>query len=143
MCGRVGLLGIVGVFGWLAAADAQAPSLSATATPFDGTYRFASAARVNKTYTTRGGQMGQCPDRKAGPLTIALGQVRYTSATGQQVEGTVGPQGELTMRAISPPASGGYRPVELIVSGTIDDTGTARVRQKGNSCSYDFVWRKQ
>jgi hypothetical protein len=87
--------------------------------------------------------MGQCPDRIAGPLTIAQGQVRYTSATGRQLEGMVSPQGELIMRLIAPPNSGGgYRPVELAVSGMVDGTGTIRARQLSNSCSYDFTWRK-
>ena len=140
---QIGLLAIVGFFGLLAAAAAQTPSPSTAGAPFDGTYRLVSSARVTKTYVTRGGQMGQCPDRRAGPLTIAAGEARYTSATGRQLEGTVGSQGELTMRLIAPPNSGGgYRPIELIVSGTIDGTGTARARQLSNSCSYDFVWRK-
>jgi hypothetical protein len=26
--------------------------------------------------------------------------------------------------------------------GSIDGNGTARVRQRGGSCSYDFVWQK-
>ena len=65
------------------------------------------------------------------------------SATGRQLEGTVGPQGELTMRLIAPPNSGGgYRPVELVVSGLVDGAGMARARQLSNSCSYDFIWRK-
>jgi hypothetical protein len=86
--------------------------------------------------------MGQCPDRRAGPLTIAMGQAHYTSATGQQLKGTVGSQGELALRVSAPPTSGGYRPIELIVSGTIDGSGTVRARQRSNSCSYDFVWQK-
>ena len=138
---QIGLLWMVGFVGFIAAADAQAPSPTAAA-PFDGTYRFVSSAKVNKTYVTRGGQMGQCPDRRAGPLTIAMGQARYTSATGRQLEGTVGSQGELAMRFVAPPGSGGYRPIELIVSGRIDGTGTVRARQSSNSCSYDFIWRK-
>jgi hypothetical protein len=139
---QIGLLSIAGLVGLLAAANAQAPSPSAAGASFDGTYRFVSSARVNKTYVTKQGQMGQCPDRRAGPLTVVQGQARYTSATGRQLEGTVGPQGELAMRFIAPPTGSGYRPLELSVSGSIDATGTARVRQRGSSCSYDFVWRK-
>ena len=87
--------------------------------------------------------MGQCPDRRAGPLTVAQGQARYTSATGINFAGPVGPQGELTMRYEAPPTSGGsYRPVELTVNGSINANGTARARQTSNSCSYDFTWRK-
>jgi hypothetical protein len=139
---QVGLLGIVGFFGLLGAADAQTPSSTAVRS-FDGTYRFVSSAKVNQTYVTRGGQMGQCPDRRAGPLTIAQGQARYTSATGRKLKGTVGSQGELAMRLITPPSSGGgYRPFEISVGGNIDGTGTVRARQKSNSCSYDFVWQE-
>jgi hypothetical protein len=86
--------------------------------------------------------MGECPDRRAGPLTIAMGQARYTSATGYQLQGTVGSQGELAMRAIAPNTSGGYRPIEITVSGRIEGTGTVRARQGSSSCSYDFSWRK-
>ena len=87
--------------------------------------------------------MGQCPGRRAGPLTVVQGQARYTSATGRPLVGTVGPQGELAMRLVAPPSSGGgYRPFEISVSGNIDGTGTVRARQKSNSCSYDFIWQK-
>jgi hypothetical protein len=138
---RIGLLWIVGFFGLVAAADAQTPPSTAGAS-FDGTYRFVSSARVNRTYVARSGQTGQCPERRAGPLTIAQGQAKYTSGTGRQLAGTVGPQGELAMRFAAPQGTGGYRPVELTVNGRIDGTGTVRARQSSNSCSYDFVWRK-
>jgi hypothetical protein len=139
---QIGLLSIIGFFGFLATADAQTPSPSTAGAQFDGTYRFVSSAKVNRTYVTRAGQMGQCPDRGAGPLTIVMGQARYTSATGRQLEGTVGSQGELSMRFVAPPGGSGYRPIELVVDGRIDGTGTVRARQLSNSCSYDFIWRK-
>jgi hypothetical protein len=139
----IGLLAIVAFFGLVAAADAQAPPPpSAAGTPFDGTYRLVSAARVNKIYTTRKGQMGQCPARQPGPLSIVQGQAQYTSATGYQVLGTVGPRGELAMRSVAPPTTGGSQPLEISVNGRIDGTGTIHVRQRSNLCSYDFVWRK-
>jgi hypothetical protein len=139
---QIALLGIVGFFGLLGAAGAQTPS-AAPGASLDGTYRFVSSARVNKTYVTRGGHMGQCPSRRAGPLTIFGGQAHYTTATGRKLKGTVGSQGELAMRLVTPPSSGGgYRPFEISVSGNVDGAGTARVRQKSNSCSYDFVWQK-
>jgi hypothetical protein len=107
------------------------------------TYRFVSSARVNKTYVTKGGHMGQCPERRAGPLTIFGGQAHYTTATGRKLKGTVGSQGELAMRLVAPPSSGGgYRPFEISVSGNLDGAGTIRARQKSNSCSYDFVWQR-
>jgi hypothetical protein len=69
------------------------------------------------------------------------GKARYTTATGYKVRGTVGPQGELAMRAIEPNSWAG-QPIDLSVSGTVDGTGTARVRQLSHSCSYDFAWQK-
>jgi hypothetical protein len=139
---QIALLGIVGFFGLLGAAVAQTPS-SVPGASFDGTYRFVSSASVNKTYVTRGGHMGQCPDRRAGPLTIFGGQAHYTTATGRKLKGRVGSQGELAMRLVAPPSSGGgYRPFEISVSGNVDGAGTARARQKSNSCSYDFTWQK-
>src|SRR4051795_9422522 len=88
---QIGLLWIVGFLVFIGAADAQIPS--PTAAPFDGTYRFVSSAKVNNMYTTKKGQMAQCPDRIPGPLKIVRGQARYTSATGYRLRGTVGPQG--------------------------------------------------
>jgi len=86
--------------------------------------------------------MGQCPSRRAGPLTIFGGQAHYTTVTGRKLKGTVGSQGELAMRLVTPPSSGGGYPFEISVSGNVDGAGTARVRQKSNSCSYEFVWQK-
>jgi hypothetical protein len=136
---QIGLLWIVGFFGLLAAANAQTPSSLTAGAPLNGTYRLVSSAKVNETYTAKGGQMGQCPARKAGPLHIVNGRVRYTSATGYRLQGTVGPQGELTMRSV---ARGSYNPIEITASGTVDGTGTIRARQVSNACSYDFVWQK-
>jgi hypothetical protein len=130
------------IVGWLslfaAAANAQTPS------GFDGTYRVVSATNVNATYTDRNGRMGPCPNRKPGPLHIANGQARYTNATGYKLRGAVGPQGALTMGLVAPSNSNnaGSQPLNLSVNGQIDSTGTARVRQTSNSCSYDFVWQK-
>src|SRR5258708_6592583 len=104
-------------------------------TPFDGTYRPVSSALVNTTYTTRKGQTGPCPNRRAGPLHILNGQAHYTTATGYRVRGTVGPQGELAMRAIGP-SSWANQPIDLSVSGTVDGAGTPRVPQLSHSCTY-------
>ena len=137
----IGLLWAVGHFGLLTSANAQTPPPPAAGTPFDGTYRLVSAEIVTPTYTTRKGQTGPCPYRRAGPLHIVNGQARYTSATGYRVRGTVGPQGELSMRAEGP-SQWANQPIDLSVSGTVDSVGTARVRQLSHSCSYDFVWQK-
>jgi hypothetical protein len=135
---RIGLPWVIGFFGFVAAADAQT-ALPTAASPFDGTYRFVSSAKVNKMYTTKKGLMAQCPDRRPGPLTIAQGQAQYTSETGYRLRGTVGPQGELAMRASGPGIS---RPIEINLNGGIDSAGTVHARQISNACSYDFVWQK-
>jgi len=142
MRSSIGFLGIVGLVGSLASAHAQMPPPSGAGTAFDGTYRPVSSTNVNATYTTRKGQTGQCPSRRAGPLHIVKGKAHYTTATGYRVGGTVGPQGELAMRALAPANMGGSQPIDLSVSGNIDPSGTAHVRQLGNACSYDFVWQK-
>lgn len=131
---------IVGWFSLFAAAAANAQTSSA----FDGTYRLVSSGNVNSTYTARNGRMAPCPARKPGPLHVANGQARYTNATGYKLRGTVGPQGALTMGLVAPSNSNsaGSQPLNLSVSGQIDSSGTARVRQTSNSCSYDFVWQK-
>jgi hypothetical protein len=67
-----------------------------------------------------------------------------TTATGYKLRGTVGPQGELEMHVVAPPNSSnaGSAPIDLVVNGTIDGSGTVRARQISHSCSYDFVWQK-
>jgi hypothetical protein len=139
----IGLLGIAGFIGALAVVNAQAQPASTAGTAFDGKYRFVSSTNVNATYTTRKGQTGQCPSRRAGPLHIVDGRVHYTTASGYRVGGTVGPQGELVMRALAPANQGGSQPISLSVNGNIDASGTARVRQLAYECSYDFVWQRQ
>ena len=100
--------------------------------------RFVSSVKLNETYTTRGGKTGYCPDRKPGPLHVVAGKAHYTTASGRRIAAMVGPQGELEMRTSDP----GTNTLEMQVSGGIDNTGTATVRQRGNSCSYDFVWKR-
>jgi hypothetical protein len=142
--GRIGSLWIVRFFGLVAAETAQTQLPPTAGGPSDGTYRFVSSSKVNVAYVTRNGQMGQCPDRRAGPLHVAKGRARYTTATGYKLRGTVGTQGELAMRVLAPPNSSnaGSRPIDIIVNGSIDGAGTARVLQSSHSCSYDFVWQK-
>jgi hypothetical protein len=120
-------------------ADAQTLSALTAGPGFDGTYRAVASAKVTQMYTEESGNMLPCPDRIPGPLTIVQDQARYTDASGDQVDGTVGPQGELAMGVVGP---GGDREMALDVSGSIAGNGTVRARQEGNSCSYDFVWQK-
>ena len=94
--------GSSGFIGAVAAVNALAQPASTAGTAFDGTYRFVSSANVNATYTTRNGRTGPCPNRRTGPLHIANGQVRYTTATGYKLRGTVGPQGELALGLVAP-----------------------------------------
>jgi len=136
---QIGLLSIAGFFGLLGTADAQTLSALTAGPAFDGIYRAASSAKVNQMYMSDNGQMLPCPDRMPGPLKIVQGQARYTDASGDPVDGTVGPQGDLAMRAVEP---GGARAMELDVRGSIAANGTVRARQQGYSCSYDFVWEK-
>jgi hypothetical protein len=125
---------------------APAPPPAAAAIPgggLDGTYAFVSSTKLNATYRTRGGLMGTCGDRTTGPLTIGQGQAQYTTETGVRLSGSVGPQGELSLRALQTPGPNGYQPLDIIVSGNIAADGTARARQTANSCSYEFTWRKE
>ena len=135
----IGLLSIVGFFGLLGTADAQTLSVLSARPAFDGTYRPVASAKVNQMYIEQKGNMLPCPERMPGPLTIVQGQARYTDASGDPVDGTVGPQGELAMGVAEP---GGARAMELAVRGSIAANGTVHARQEGNSCSYDFVWQK-
>ncbi len=137
---RVGWLWIAGFLAVAATASMQTSTPAAAAGPFDGTYHVVSSTRVYQTYTSKTGQMGQCPDRAPGPLTIHNSKVRYTTETGHRLKGTVGPQGDLTMGMQAP---GGGTPISLNLSGGVDGSGTVHARQTSNSCSYDFVWQKQ
>jgi hypothetical protein len=133
----LGLLSIVSFLGLIGAAQAQTAAPAGNG--FNGTYRVVSSQKVNEMATSYNGQSFPCPNRKPGPLHIAAGHVHYTTATGYRFAGTVGPQGELTMRSAM---VGGSRPARMQASGTVDASGTAHVRQSGSSCSYDFVWQK-
>ena len=126
---RIGSLSIAAFLGLLAAAEA--------ASPFDGTYQVSSATKVNQTYVSRGGDMGFCPDRRPGPLTVTDGLARYTTESGLNLTGQVMPNGQFEMRFVEADGSGSLR-----VVGEISANGRVYVRQMGNSCVYDFVWQK-
>ena len=134
-----GLLSAVSILGLIAAAHAQTASPAPVAPGFDGTYRVVSSTPTSKMYTAYNGQMGICPNRRPSQLHILHGQAHYTTATGYRLGGTVGPQGELTMRS---EMVGGARPARLQAPGTIDANGTVDIHQRGSSCSYDLVWKK-
>lgn len=145
-----GLLWTVGFFGVLSTAHAQTAPSPAANTRFDGTYKFVSATKLTETYTTtRSNRVGRCGEYTGRTLTIENGQPRYPGLgrlTAAGFEGTVGPQGELTMRLASTPATrgaGASPGVEITINGRIDNNGTIRARQMGYSCSYDVIWQKE
>jgi hypothetical protein len=147
---HIGWLWILGLFGLLAAANAQTASPPTATTQFDGTYAFVSATKLKETYTTRvTNRIGRCGDYTGRPLTITNGQARYPGLgrlTSAGFEGTVGPQGELALRLASTPATraaGASPGVEIIINGKIESNGTVRARQIGYGCSYDLSWQKQ
>jgi hypothetical protein len=144
MRSQVGLLAIAGFFGCLASADAQAPSASRAGTAFDDTYQLlSSSAKVNPMSTSSKGDMALCPDRTPGPLTIAQDQARYTTETGYELRGPVGPKGKLDMRLMSVDG-GGSRALEMrTTAAQIDQTGTVHAHQIGAGCSSDYVWGKR
>ena len=150
MTKNIGWLAIVGIFSLFAAAEAQTVAPSIATTAFDGMYTLVSSTPANYGGLANGDPYlkaaYQCPrDARPGPLTIERGQARFSNATtGNQYEGTVGPQGELAMRLINTGAwpEGVMPGNEIIVSGRIDRDGTARARTVSRACTYDLVWRK-
>lgn len=130
MRGGIGLLSVAGLLGLLATAEA--------ASPYDGTYQLAGSTKVNQTYVSSGGSMGQCPDRSPGPLTVVDGLARYTTATGDNLAAQLDVNGQFEMRYVEPDGSSPLR-----VLGDIDANGRAYARQMGNKCAHDFVWQKQ
>ena len=84
------------------------------------------------------------PRPESGAAACRGGRARYTTATGYKLRGTVGSQGELAMHVVAPPntSNAGSAPIDLVVNGTIDGSGTIHARQISHSCSYDFVWQK-
>jgi hypothetical protein len=135
---NIGLTLIVVFLIPFAATNAQTPAPETAATKFDGTYAMVSATKLNETYASTGcytNTIGQCRDFNRSPLVITSGQVHYRNWTG-----TVGPQGELSMRRTH--AVRDFCQGEPTMVGSIDGAGTARARRTGYWCSYDVVWQK-
>ena len=122
---------------------AQIAYVTNATSQFDGTYGFVSGTALNETYRTTGtARMGRCRNpRYEGPLTIVNGQARYTSATGYQLEGTVGSRGELEMRSIT--AGNKSVIIQIETRGWVDDKGTASAQQVSIWCSFNLLWRKE
>ena len=132
--GALCLLALAGCFAISVELKAQVPPSP------DGTYALVGATKLNSTYVSRNGDMGFCPESTPGTLSISRGQVWYVSSSGRQLIGSVSPNGEIVIRVVEARDS---RPFEMDVYGVVDATGMVRARQRGNSCSYDLVWRKQ
>ena len=137
MRGKIAVLSVVGLLGSAAYAQAQSP-----AGRFDGTYQPVSSKKVSDTYVTSKGMTGACPDRTPGQLTIQNNRVEYVSESGRHFAGTVNPQGQLLIKGIEQANIDG-NPFRMNVDGMVDGSGTAHVRQLGNSCSYDFTFQKR
>jgi hypothetical protein len=141
----IGWLSLVGFFGLVSAAGAQAPSSPTASTQFDGTYTLVSS--IAGSYRDYANRPGQCPEWRPGPLTVSQSRVQWGNpSTGRGWEGTVGSHGELAVRTIPRIASGdtvGAIGVEAMGSGIIDHDGTARLHTVGRFCSWDLVWQKE
>jgi hypothetical protein len=141
---HIGWLSVAECFGLLATANAQTPPVAAVGTRFDGTYAFVSGTNVNETYLAGIGRVGSCPaNKKAGALHIVNGRARLSNGPGYHYEGTIGPQGELAMRLVTPAVcSKCSLGVEIMVNGRIEGNGTVKARRMDYRCSYDLIWRK-
>jgi len=113
---------------------------------FDGTYAWVSATKVNETVRDFNNREHPCGYiRNMGPLIIANGQAQYYRAPLDQSlnEGTVGSQGELSMRLVATPArNASWNLPEYITTGRIEGNGTVHARRMDTHCSYDLIWQK-
>ena len=114
----------------LAAFALMTPAQAQTMTAFDGTYRGISRQVEGASF---GGSTRGCalPNGVPSPLTIANGAARAGTAESP-MEGSVSPQGVLTMRSRQ----------GNVLQGSIDAQGRATGRLTAG-CSYQFVWQKQ
>jgi hypothetical protein len=125
MFGLMRVLLTVTAFAFAAPAGAQAPAPTTSA--FDGTY-----AGVSSELSRSPGSPGaKCsPSNTPPPLTITNGVARTRWA---DMEGSVSPQGALTMRS----------PNTMRFAGQIDGQGTVRGQYTGSVCFYTLVWQKK
>jgi hypothetical protein len=138
MTKSIGWLAIGGIFSFVAAAEAQTLPLPTATTAFDGTYAFVSATHAPPLPVNV-----SCGDNvRMGPLVAAQGRAESTNLLGHHshLEGTIGSQGELAMRA---QAIAHGEIGDIFANGRIDRDGTVRARMTGRECSYDVVWQKE
>jgi hypothetical protein len=134
MTKSIGWLAIGGIFSFVSAAGAQTLPLSTATTAFDGTYAFVSSTQAPP-------ENARCGNRIGGPLVVVQGRAEFTNLLGHShIEGTIGSQGELAMRAQLIAHAEAF---DVFANGRIDRDGTVRVRMTGPGCSYDVVWQKE
>jgi hypothetical protein len=125
MFGRAALLLMTAASALAMPAAAQAP---APTTAFDGKYVGVS----RESSKAASSPAAKClPIGVPAPLTIRNGVIGKPGGEGW--EGTVSPQGGLTMRNAN----------SLRVDGQIDPQGTLTAQYSGPACIMTFVWRKQ
>jgi len=144
---HIAWLWIVGFWASLAAANAQTPPAPTPVSKYDGIYSWVSAARVNENFRDFNNREHPCGYiRNMGPLIIGKGEAQYYLNNIDQSlsQGTVGPQGELTMRLVATPArkTGWGTGPEITTTGRIDGNGTARARRMSGYCNNDLVWQR-
>lgn len=122
---RAHLVAVAAVASLASPAAAQTPGPTA----FDGRYMGVSIQGT----ANSGRERARCaPQASApGPLTITNGVARQALASGWQ--GTVSPQGGLSMRNAR----------EVHFEGQIDGQGTITGTTAGPICTYTLIWRKQ
>ena len=141
---HIGWLWIIAFSGSLVAAVAQTASPPAANTQFDGRYGFVSSTKENETYRDFDNREHQCPNPRAGPLTVVNAEARFKGHGGREFEGTVGRRGELAMRSVATSANkSALLPSTIMVTGSIDDHGTIRALLTSWYCRHDFIWRKE
>ena len=145
MSKAVGLVWVVVFFGLVAGRTRKPHRLRQRERPSTALTRW--FPRRKSTKLTRRGtdSWANAHTGNRGRCTLRTVKARYTTATGDKLRGTVGPQGQLAMRILTPTNSSnaGSRPVEVNLNGSVDANGTVHARQIGNSCSYDYVWQKR
>jgi hypothetical protein len=114
----------------LAALTVAVPAQAQTATAFDGTYRGVSRT-IEQGAPGSGRTVGCTPNGVPARLIIANGAAHNT-ATENPMQGSVTPQGALTMRTQRGD----------IFQGQIDGRGTITGRLNAG-CSYQYVWQRQ
>jgi hypothetical protein len=125
MSGRKRALLTIAAFAWALPAGAQVPAATTT---FDGKYVGVSR-ESSKTPAFPG---AKCPPNGIpGPLTVRNGVIGTPGTAGW--EGTVSPQGGLTVRNES----------AMRMDGQIDPQGNARAQYSGAGCIITYVWRKR